>query len=280
MQNAAEYLDKIIDVLINNINCITIPLATSLSNTGWSYETGIGKDFEICFFISGSTKMKCKDIESEVKAGEVFIFDSSESIKSNDGNFTFLTFIFNLDSAIDNKLYEEIKSYFSYIIGKHDILNVKALDFLYKSLISEYLHKNHRYELNMKLLLIQILVEISKPKIKGDSSQFFENSKYSKLSWEIASYISENLDSKISLSDLGEKYKLNPRYLNRIFKSVTGLPIIQYRQQLKIDKARKMLKTSANTISDISADLDFSTSQYFSYIFKKITGQTPRDYRK
>lgn len=280
-QDLSIYFDRIIDILINNFRRINLCNATTLSSQGWSYNKDCFRDFEICFFIAGSTGMQCGDVKDTVKTGEIFILDNSCSIKCGDGNFTYLTMVFSMDWDTEKNPYDQIRNLFSNIIGKHAGLNSKKLDYLYKSLISEYLGKNPYYDVDAKLLLIQIMVEISRSyKSVKDAGDDINYSKYSKLSWEIASYISENLENKITLSELSSKYRLNPRYLNRIFKSVTGLPVVRYQLNLKINTAKKMLMTSSNTITDISNVLNFPTSQYFSHVFKKLTGRTPGEYRK
>jgi AraC-like DNA-binding protein len=95
----------------------------------------------------------------------------------------------------------------------------------------------------------------------------------------IISFLYENMHRNITLEEISVKYGLNPRYLNLIFKNITGYPIFQYLQQLKVEKAKRLLVTTSLKLIDIAAELNLGSSQYLNFIFKKVTGITPLEYR-
>lgn len=177
----------------------------------------------------------------------------------------------------------QLKKCINHITGKHILSYGVGVEQHFKLLIREGLLKKEHVELNSKLLLLQLLIEVSRA-LKQNSKNIINininNNRHEKLAWDIAEYLSENLNCKVTLADLGEKFRLNPRYLDRIFKLVMGVPIIQYQQRLKVDKSKKLLKNHGLSILDVSMELDFPSSQYFSHIFKKNTGMTPSEYRK
>jgi len=68
-------------------------------------------------------------------------------------------------------------------------------------------------------------------------------------------------------------------YLFAIFKSATGMTPNDYYLRIRIEKAQQLLAHSAQPVTSIALETGFSSSQYFSSVFRKYTGQTPVEYR-
>ena len=64
------------------------------------------------------------------------------------------------------------------------------------------------------------------------------------------------------------------------FKAETGISPWQFILQTKIEAAQRRLRAGGDSITQIAMDLGFVSSQYFATVFKRIAGQTPRDYRR
>ena len=73
---------------------------------------------------------------------------------------------------------------------------------------------------------------------------------------------------------------LSYKYMEEFFKKRIGMTIQQYHTNLRIHEAEKQLRTTQYSISEISGNLGFQDPLYFSNVFKKATGVSPRDYRK
>lgn len=93
-------------------------------------------------------------------------------------------------------------------------------------------------------------------------------------------YINYNYDSKISLKDVAKELHLSKQYLCSTFKKETGENMSLYINRLRIEKAKKMLLEPDNSIKEIFEEVGYSNQQYFSKVFKRITGMTIMDYRK
>jgi Response regulator containing CheY-like receiver domain and AraC-type DNA-binding domain len=93
-------------------------------------------------------------------------------------------------------------------------------------------------------------------------------------------YIEENYNSDISLNDVSRKVGLNPSYFSRIFKSTTGTNFVDYRTEIRINKAKELLKLPNKSLIEITYDIGFSDTTHFIRLFKKLTGITPNDYRQ
>lgn len=96
----------------------------------------------------------------------------------------------------------------------------------------------------------------------------------------ILSYISENYEVINSLDEIAAAFGITKYYLCRIFKSSTGMPVFQYINTLKIQKACGMLFNTEKSITDISFECGFTSQMYFCRVFKQHLGMTPSRYRK
>lgn len=103
---------------------------------------------------------------------------------------------------------------------------------------------------------------------------------YSKIVINVADYIYNHLNEKLSLDDLTKEFNINKSYLCELFKKETGLTINNYIHKLKIDAAKKMLIYSDYSPIDISNYFCFSSHSHFISIFKKFTKMTPNEYKK
>lgn len=97
---------------------------------------------------------------------------------------------------------------------------------------------------------------------------------------EIKIFIEENSGEEISRNDLAAKVFLHPDYLSRIFKEQMGISLSDFIIQVRIDKAKVLLQKTDDRISDISAKVGYPNTAYFTKLFKRATGMTPKEFRK
>ncbi len=93
-------------------------------------------------------------------------------------------------------------------------------------------------------------------------------------------YIDANLNTKITLPNIAEYVHFNPVYFHRIFKRETGVTPAEYIISQRIYNAKKELRTTDKSITQIAFDNGFDSVAYFGSVFKKRTGCTPLAYRK
>lgn len=97
---------------------------------------------------------------------------------------------------------------------------------------------------------------------------------------EAKEYITKNIDKKLSREDISEHVAYNPDYFNRIFKEETGLSIIEYILNEKIELTKELLAKTDIQISNIALRIGYNNFSYFSKLFKKHTGVSPSAYRE
>jgi AraC family transcriptional regulator len=96
----------------------------------------------------------------------------------------------------------------------------------------------------------------------------------------VRDFINESLDRDISLGELAALVRLSPTHFCRSFTQSMGIPPHQYHLQQRIEYAKQLLANSDRSITDIAVGMGFSASSNFSTVFRRITGISPRDYRR
>ena len=91
--------------------------------------------------------------------------------------------------------------------------------------------------------------------------------------------ISENYNQQITLEDMAEKAGMSPKYFCRVFKETTHRTPIEYLNAYRVDQACSLLRSSDESLINISLNCGFNDFSYFIKIFKKYKGMTPHKYR-
>lgn len=92
-------------------------------------------------------------------------------------------------------------------------------------------------------------------------------------------YIHNHISEKISLNDIANHLKLSPQYLSTLFHQEVGKTISDYIHERKIHLAKEYLREKNLTITQISEFCGFEDPNYFSRIFKKQCGMSPREFQ-
>ncbi|MFI4911488.1 MAG: AraC family transcriptional regulator [Sedimentisphaeraceae bacterium JB056] len=92
--------------------------------------------------------------------------------------------------------------------------------------------------------------------------------------------LTENLETTLDLKQLATELNMSYSLFRKTFKEITGFTPYQYRLNLKLHKAERLLRSTTLPISQIAQTLGFSSIYYFSELFKKKTTQSPLQYRK
>ena len=93
-------------------------------------------------------------------------------------------------------------------------------------------------------------------------------------------YMYKHLHTRVTLEDLARVSGFSAPYLSALFKKETGETISAYLLRLKIKAAQEMLLNTSLSTKEIGFYLNFSSQSYFIRCFKRLTGVTPREFRK
>jgi len=96
---------------------------------------------------------------------------------------------------------------------------------------------------------------------------------------KVITYISTDLTADLSLKSLAAQINVNASYLSSLFKKEMGIPLTEYVNRSRIQHAQILLLTSDLPLKAIALRCGITDMQYFSRMFKRITGVTPKVYQ-
>ncbi len=136
---------------------------------------------------------------------------------------------------------------------------------------------NLEYAKSAYLQLILVLlsrVQMSRrEKIKGYSD------KKRDMIYNALVYIEDHLDEKIDFAMLAEQSYMSPSYFRSVFKDVTGLTPVDYLNRMRVVKSLEYLEMEKSTIAAAAARVGVYDSNYFSRMFKKVMGYSPKYFK-
>ena len=97
---------------------------------------------------------------------------------------------------------------------------------------------------------------------------------------EIIAYVNDNYLEKITIDELAFLFKTNRATLCRDFKRNTGKTLVEFVNAKKFEAAKYKILNSTETFTKIAEDLNFESIHYFTRFFKKMSGMTPKDFRR
>ncbi|MGE7980520.1 response regulator [Psychrobacillus sp. NPDC093200] len=108
---------------------------------------------------------------------------------------------------------------------------------------------------------------------------YFERMEVDKIQ-QIKQFIYDNSHKDISLDILAQKVDLSPIYISKMFKEKLGINYIDFLTECRIGKAKKLLNNSERSLKEITFEIGYHDPNYFSKVFKKMCGVSPKEYRK
>jgi YesN/AraC family two-component response regulator len=96
----------------------------------------------------------------------------------------------------------------------------------------------------------------------------------------VKEYIDKNYSEDLWLTGLSRKFNAESSYLSRTFKNIVGENLMFYIAKTRVEKAKILLRKNELSITDIALLVGYGDYSYFSRVFRKIAGLSPREYRE
>ena len=97
---------------------------------------------------------------------------------------------------------------------------------------------------------------------------------------EIKEYLENHYAESITLDQLSSMFFIDKYYLTKTFKNQFGVSITIYLQNIRITKAKQLLRFSEKTVEEIGYEVGLGAPAYFSRVFKNVEGVSPKVYRE
>ncbi len=131
----------------------------------------------------------------------------------------------------------------------------------------------------LKILELMLFLDGINP-IAGQSEAVSISSVQVNIAHEISIYINANLDKKLTLQQLSEKFEISVSYIKNIFNAVYGMSVTKYIRSQRVARAASLLEKTDRTVLDISGRLGYENSSKFAAAFRSVMGVSPAQYRK
>jgi len=240
---------------------------------------------EIFFITHGNGIMEIDYIDVAVKEGDLIIINPNcpHTEKSSYNYMDQLEYIvFGINNlTLANKSLPQLNgetpnpTYYKIMNFNN---NKNVILYYLNTLVHEVEEKGSNYELACKSILTLFIIYISR---NAESTLLIADNP-EKLNIEcvnIKNYIDSHYSENITLDILSNLSYVNKFHLVHLFTKQMGISPINYLINRRIEESKNLLTTTNYTIRDISTIVGFSNSSYFSQMFKKFTGYSPRMYK-
>lgn len=127
---------------------------------------------------------------------------------------------------------------------------------------------------------IQLLADILKRLIRSCSKAMALNDRQPNyIVIECQKYIREHYNQNLNLQIIADHIHINSSYLSRLYKKVTGESIIDVINKYRIEMAKKLLRNPASKVFEVAEAVGIETPAYFTHVFSKYTGMSPKEYK-
>ncbi|MFV0503857.1 MAG: response regulator [Lachnospirales bacterium] len=132
----------------------------------------------------------------------------------------------------------------------------------------------HDYFINFKESCFQFIELII------DEINLKQNFKNKYFSSNVIRYIEENHAHDITLDEISNQFNFTPAYFSKIIKEATGKNFSTILLEVRIDKAKEILKVQNNKVYEVAKLVGYNDVKYFNRVFKRTTGMTPAMYKR
>lgn len=128
-----------------------------------------------------------------------------------------------------------------------------------------------------EVLLLQLAIVLKRHRYAVDKAHMLPDGEQLDL---LMAALQSGIDGHFDLGLFCQQHRLTERALKLLFRQQTGMTINHYLRQIRLCQAKRLLRRSEFRISDIAARCGFEDSNYFSVVFAREAGMTPREYRQ
>lgn len=230
------------------------------------------EQIEILYAYTKNTHIQCGNTFYPMQPGDLVFVNSNQLHSIQGSNFAVIKF----NRLFLPEIFEENTICKSIILG--DPYITALFDNMRKE---EYMYKNETSDIIVVGMIYDLLAHILNNYKLTPAETKMHLSKMNKSRKILAAldYIEENYQQKLSIDTLAGKCHLSKHYFCNLFKSQTGYSPTTYINHLRLQKSTKLLCTTNLSITDIANAVGFDDSSYFSMLFKKYYGKTPKIYK-
>ena len=227
------------------------------------------ENIEVHYLFEGEGELRCQGEELHLRAGDCAIINGNELHQGYAGKCSYACIIFP-----DSFLGEERVLFRSPV-------RAEEIGRIFTRMYEAFRKKEPGYELLIKSETYALLGYLVRHDVKERLSGRRYESRFEALEKinEAARYLEEHFTEEMTTHELARMANLSEGYFCSLFKRVTGKTAKEYVNALRIKRAEELLSGTDMTVTGIAFCCGFSDANYFTRMFKKETGVSPREFR-
>ena len=152
-------------------------------------------------------------------------------------------------------------------MDEHTAVGTKDLSYLYKKIGG--ITNVHELHILLEQVSLEVVSEVNS----------YNKKNINEILQKAIMYIEANYTMSITLNELAEHTYVSTYYLSRMFKKELGKNFVEYLNEVRIEKAKLLLKDNKYKTYEVAELVGIQDPHYFSKIFKKYVNMTPTEYK-
>ena len=224
------------------------------------------KDYHILLLSTGNCEVMHNNKMHTLSPGNLVLYSPDEGQK-----YIFTTKSVSLWCHFTGTATKEILNSYKLTSGVYNLNPNKAILESYSDMIQEFNRADKKLLANASLLKLLYYI--------FDATQNDEQNNKENIILPILTYINTNYNKKITLDKLSIISGYSKSRLSHVFSEIMGTTPIQYQNDMRLKISCEMLLSTKYNIKEIAVSCGFSDPLYYSKIFKKKYGVSPKEYR-
>ncbi|HEY5585748.1 MAG TPA: helix-turn-helix transcriptional regulator [Ruminiclostridium sp.] len=273
-------LYELLDLVRNNHKSLQFIYSQTFNDNNWE-STPHSLDYYELSYYSGKINIRSGDDSFNLGVSCITLFNIYKGMKVNllSGNYHYLTFRIIKD-CLKTDLKQSLDRIASVLERGIPVHNSLSFENIFLELSNEFIMKKPLYEYRISLIMQEIIIySIRSLELYSSNYDFVTNNKNIGIVNSINTFLNKNYMNKIKLEDFSLSFSLTPRYIDHIYKQLSGSTIVQQLNKIRLEASMRQIIMSNKSMTEIALDSGFDNSSYFCKMFKKAVGMSPATYR-
>ncbi len=243
-------------------------------------------EIEIIRVLDGELEVRLNNKEYVAHKGDI-VFVNPETIHGaipKDCEYECLIFYIDFLDVPTNscRFFIESVLHNEFMIKDFNLCGDSAIHSAVDDVIEAMKHKSSGYKFKVigsLYELLGVIVDNHLYKPTSGESTLYNDKNIPKLK-KILTYLRQNYDKQLTLTDMAQAAGMSPKYFCYFFKEMTGKTPVEYLKGFRIEKASRKLLNTDLSVTDIAFSCGFNDLSYFIKTFKSVKNVSPAKFRK